>query len=137
MNFAVLAIHRLTVYSAEMTKEMREPTFLVLTTLAEGKKHGYAIIRGVEQLSQGGVDLKAGTLYAMLDRLTFDDVIETAGEEVVDGRLRRYYQLTTGGTALLSQESKRRVKVSNVALRRLRFAEGIARLAAPLAHKSS
>jgi len=109
-----------------MTKEMREPTFLVLATLAEGKKHGYAIIQGVERLSEGSVDLKAGTLYAMLDRLTFDDVIETAGEEVVDGRLRRYYQLTNGGTALLSEESKRRVKVSNVALRRLRFAEGIA-----------
>lgn len=126
VHLELLAIHRLTVYSAEMTKEMREPTFLVLTTLAEGKKHGYAIIQGVEQLSDGGVDLKAGTLYAMLDRLTFDDVIETAGEEVVDGRLRRYYQLTTGGTALLSEESKRRVKVSNVALRRLRFAKGIA-----------
>jgi PadR family transcriptional regulator PadR len=104
---------------------MREPTFLVLATLAEDKKHGYAIIQGVERLSEGGVELKAGTLYAMLDRLTFDNVIESAGEEVVDGRLRRYYQLTDVGAALLSEESKRRVKVSNVALRRLRLAEGI------------
>jgi PadR family transcriptional regulator PadR len=109
-----------------MTKEMREPTFLVLATLAEGKKHGYAIIQGVELLSEGEVELKAGTLYAMLDRLTFDNVIQSVGEEVVDGRLRRYYQLTSGGTALLAEESKRRVKVSNVALRRLRFAGEIA-----------
>jgi len=61
-----------------------------------------------------------------LDRLTFDGVIELAGEEIVEGRLRRYYQLTTPGTALLAEESKRRVKVSNIALRRLRFVGGFA-----------
>jgi PadR family transcriptional regulator, regulatory protein PadR len=109
-----------------MTKEMREPTFLVLATLAESKKHGYAIIRGVEELSHGGVDLKAGTLYTMLDRLTFEGVIETAGEEVVDGRLRRYYQLSTEGASILASESKRRVAVSKEALRRLRFTRSIA-----------
>ena len=121
-----LAIYRSTVYTAEMIKEMREPTFLVLTTLAEGKKHGYAIIQGVAGLSDGEVTLKAGTLYAMLDRLTFDGVIGLAGEEVVDGRLRRYYELTPEGTTLLGDESKRRVKVSNIALRRLRFIGGVA-----------
>ncbi len=109
-----------------MTKEMREPTFLVLATLAEGKKHGYAIIQGVASLSDGEVDLKAGTLYAMLDRLTFDGVIESVGEEIVEGRLRRYYELTSEGTTLLAEESKRRVKVSNIALRRLRFVGGSA-----------
>ena len=109
-----------------MTKEMREPTFLVLTTLAESKKHGYAIIQGVASLSEGGVDLKAGTLYAMLDRLTFDGVIAAVGEEIVDGRLRRYYELTPPGTTLLAEESKRRVKVSNIALHRLRFVGGVA-----------
>jgi PadR family transcriptional regulator PadR len=109
-----------------MTKEMREPTFLVLTTLAEGKKHGYAIIQGVASLSESEVELKAGTLYAMLDRLTFDGVIEAVGEEIVDGRLRRYYELTPPGTTLLAEESKRRVKVSNIALHRLRFVGGVA-----------
>jgi len=107
-----------------MTKEMREPTFLVLATLAEGKKHGYAIIQGVASLSEGEVDLKAGTLYAMLDRLTFDGVIESVGEEIVGGRLRRYYELTPEGTTLLAEESQRRVKVSKIALHRLRFVRG-------------
>jgi len=109
-----------------MIKEMREPTFLVLATLAEGKRHGYAIIQGVASLSEGEIEIKAGTLYAMLDRLTFDGVIASAGEEVVDGRLRRYYELTSDGTTLLGEESKRRVKVSNIALRRLRFVGGFA-----------
>jgi DNA-binding PadR family transcriptional regulator len=109
-----------------MTKEMREPTFLVLAALAGGKKHGYAIIRGVEELSNGEVELKAGTLYTMLDRLVFEDVIEAAGDEVVDGRLRRYYQLTGEGASLLAAESKRRMVVSKEALRRLRFVGGVA-----------
>jgi DNA-binding PadR family transcriptional regulator len=109
-----------------MIKEMREPTFLVLATLAEGKKHGYAIIQGVASLSVGEVEIKAGTLYAMLDRLAFDGVIESAGEEIVDGRLRRYYELSPQGTTLLAEESKRRVRVSNIALRRLRFVGGFA-----------
>ena len=94
--------------------------------MAEGKKHGYAIIQGVASLSDGDVELKAGTLYAMLDRLTFDGVIELAGEEIVEGRLRRYYELTPEGTTMLAEESKRRVKVSNIALRRLRFVGGFA-----------
>ena len=105
---------------------MREPTFLVLAALAGGKKHGYAIIRGVEELSDGEVELKAGTLYAMLDRLVFENVIEMAGDEVVDGRLRRYYQLTTDGASMLAVESKRRVVVSKEALRRLRLVGGVA-----------
>ena len=109
-----------------MIKEMREPTFLVLATLAEGKKHGYAIIQGVASLSEGEVEIKAGTLYARLDRLAFDGVIESAGEEIVDGRLRRYYELSPQGTTLLAEESKRRVRVSNIALRRLRFVGGFA-----------
>jgi len=109
-----------------MIKEMREPTFLVLATLAEGKRHGYAIIQGVASLSEGEVEIKAGTLYAMLDRLTFDGVIESVGGEIVDGRLRRYYELTSEGTTLLGEESKRRVKISNIALRRLRFVGGFA-----------
>src|ERR1700677_3575765 len=68
-----------------MIKEMREPTFLVLATLAEGKKHGNAIIQGVASLSEGEVELKAGTLYAMLDRLTVDGVIELVGAGIGAG----------------------------------------------------
>jgi PadR family transcriptional regulator PadR len=49
-----------------------------------------------------------------------------AGEEIVEGRLRRYYELTPEGTTMLADESKRRVKVSNIALRRLRFVGGFA-----------
>jgi DNA-binding PadR family transcriptional regulator len=109
-----------------MTDEIREPTFLVLAALADRRRHGYGIIQEVERLSDGGTRLRAGTLYSMLDRLTDDGLIERAGEEVVDGRLRRYYELTARGSTVLATESRRRVVVSKEALRRLRLAGGLA-----------
>lgn len=106
-----------------MTAEIREPTFLALTALAGAPRHGYAIIQEVARLSEGGTTLKAGTLYALLDRLEGDGLVEVASEEVVAGRLRRTYRLTQRGVEVLSAESRRRVAVSRAALHRLRGAE--------------
>lgn len=123
----------LSVYNVDMS-EVREPTFLVLVALAEGPRHGYGLIQGVEKLSNGRTRLRAGTLYATLDRLTSEGLIETAGEEVVEGRLRRYYRLTESGNAMLEAESKQRLAVAKEALRRLRVSDGKApRLAGGLA----
>ncbi len=108
-----------------MSTEIREPTFLVLAALADKRRHGYGVIQEVERLSDGATRLRPGTLYATLDRLAHDGLVELAGEEVVDGRLRRYYRLTENGTATLAVESRRRVAVSNEALRRLRLAGGL------------
>ncbi len=102
-----------------MSTEVREPTFLVLAALARGPLHGYGVIQEVEELSGGRTRLRAGTLYATLDRLTHDGVIEVSGEEVVDGRLRRYYRLTERGTKTLTDEARQRLTVSKNALRRL------------------
>jgi PadR family transcriptional regulator PadR len=103
--------------------EVREPTFMVLVALAEGPRHGYGLIQSVEKLSDGKTRLRAGTLYATLDRLASEGLIETAGEEVVEGRLRRYYRLTESGNAMLETESKQRLAVAKEALRRLRVSD--------------
>lgn len=105
-----------------MTPEMREPTFFMLTALADEPRHGYGVIQEVERLSQGRTKLRAGTLYAALDRLAAEGLIEVAGEETVDGRLRRYYRLTEAGNTTLEVESRRRMTISKEALRRLRLA---------------
>ena len=84
--------------------DMREPTFLILTALAGGKKHGYALIGETEALSSGRVKLKVGSLYASLERLQQEGRVCPAGEEVVGGRLRRYYELTDSGVAALAEE---------------------------------
>ena len=86
---------------------MREPTFLVLAALADGRKHGYALIAEAAELSDGRVQLKVGTLYAALDRLGTEGLVEDAGEEIVNGRLRRYYRLTDVGVERLDQEAAR------------------------------
>ena len=86
---------------------MREPTFLVLTALAAGPQHGYAVIEDVAKMTGGRVRLRAGTLYAALDRLRTDGLIEVDREEVVQSRLRRYYRLTGVGEQRLAAESHR------------------------------
>jgi len=89
------------------TNEMREPTFLVLAALADGRKHGYALIAEAAELSDGRVQLKVGTLYAAIDRLGEQGLVEGAGDEIVAGRLRRYYRLTDAGANRLEEEAAR------------------------------
>jgi DNA-binding PadR family transcriptional regulator len=87
--------------------EMREPTFFILTALVDGRKHGYALISETERLSAGRTVLRVGTLYAALDRLEGEGLVESDGDEVVDGRLRRYYRLTDDGIQTLDDEVAR------------------------------
>ncbi|BCJ42696.1 hypothetical protein GCM10010168_05620 [Actinoplanes ianthinogenes] len=99
---------------------MREPTFLVLTALAAEPRHGYAVIEDVAEMTGGRVRLRAGTLYAALDRLRVDGLIEVDREEVVQSRLRRYYRLTGAGEQSLSAETARLRAQAAIADRRLR-----------------
>jgi len=102
--------------------EMREPTFLILSALADGPKHGYAIIQDAAAQSEGRVLLQAGTLYAALDRLVVEGLVATTGEEVVGGRRRRYVGLTDEGAAALEREAHRQAATAKRALERLRRA---------------
>ena len=101
---------------------MQEPTFLILTALAAGRQHGYGIMTDVASISGGRVRLRAGTLYAALDRLRGDGLIEAGREEIVDGRLRRYYRLTPSGADALAAETARMRSNAAIATRRLRKA---------------
>jgi DNA-binding PadR family transcriptional regulator len=103
---------------------LREPTFLILTALAAGAQHGYGVMTDVAQISDGRVRLRAGTLYAVLNRLTTERLVEFDREEVVDGRLRRYYRLTPRGAQRLEAEVERMRSNAAVAARRLRLLGG-------------
>jgi DNA-binding PadR family transcriptional regulator len=105
---------------------MQEATFLILTALAAGSQHGYGIITDVQTISAGQVRLRAGTLYAALDRLRGDEVVDVDREEIVDGRLRRYYRLTPEGSELLAAEAARLKANVAVALSRLQVEGGTA-----------
>jgi DNA-binding PadR family transcriptional regulator len=99
---------------------LREPSFLILTALAAGSQHGYGIMTDVARISSGRIKLRAGTLYTALDRLRSEGIIDVDREEVVDGRLRRYYKLTQAGIAVLDEEVSRMQANAQVAARRLR-----------------
>jgi DNA-binding PadR family transcriptional regulator len=105
---------------------MQEATFLILTALAAGSQHGYGIITDVEQISKRRVRLRAGTLYAALDRLRTDKLIEVDREEIVESRLRRYYRLTPSGAERLAQEAERLRSNAHAAMSRLEVSGRVA-----------
>ena len=117
-------MYRPSVYNNYMTmKQMQEPSFLILASLAAGPQHGYGIMTDVAQISEGRVRLRAGTLYAALDRLSADGLLAADREEIVDNRLRRYYRLTPEGRTRLATETARLRANAAVAASRLRLAD--------------
>ncbi|PPF45907.1 PadR family transcriptional regulator [Pseudoclavibacter sp. AY1F1] len=98
---------------------MTEVAFWILTALAGGRQHGYGILRDADELSDGAVKLRVTTLYTSLDRLERDGRIQRAGEETVDGRARRYYELTPAGRTALEVETKRLLARARAAEKRL------------------
>ena len=88
----------------------------MLTSLADGPKHGYAITVDVEQFA--GVHLGPGTLYGALSRLESKGLIEALPAE----DRRRPYRLTADGSAALEQELQQLQTVTRQGLDRLRVA---------------
>lgn len=90
-----------------------EPSLLILTSLAEGPRHGYALIKDVEAFA--GVTLGPGTLYGALARLERRGLIRALEAE----DRRRPYELTQSGSAALSRQLASMRAVADVGLRRL------------------
>ncbi len=102
---------------------LREPTFFILVSLGSGKKHGYAIMKDAEELSNGRVKLSTGTLYGALGRLLDQGLIERvpSNEDESTGRPRKTYVLTHNGRRVLAAEMSRMQAL--LATARLRLAE--------------
>lgn len=88
---------------------LREPTFFILLSMSGQKKHGYAILKDVHDLSAGKVSLSNGTLYGALTRLQDQGLIERLADEQIpnSGRPRKAYQLTGLGGKVLEAEISR------------------------------
>jgi DNA-binding PadR family transcriptional regulator len=77
---------------------------VILLALAEGEKHGYAIMRDARELSEGQLSLGPATLYTTIQRLLESDwIAEVPGPKESDAR-RRYYGLTRKGRSVLTAE---------------------------------
>ena len=82
--------------------------FEILLSLAADERHGYAILRDVEERTGGRVTLHAGTLYRALGRLVDGGLVrETAGPPQDDDERRRYYRITRLGRAVARAEAER------------------------------
>jgi DNA-binding PadR family transcriptional regulator len=108
---------------------LRPPSYFILAALLDGPLHGYGIIKQAAKLSDGQVRLTAGTLYGALDRLAEEGLILADGQEVVEGRTRRYYRLTDHGVQALHREAARMEQAARVVTRRSGSAATTPRLA--------
>jgi DNA-binding PadR family transcriptional regulator len=83
--------------------------FQVMLTLADEPRHGYGIIREVEERTDGVIRLRTGTLYALLPRLLEQGLLAESAERAAEGddERRRYYEITTLGHAVLKAEARR------------------------------
>lgn len=89
---------------------LTEPTFYILLSLAPGRKHGYAIMKDVKDLSRGRVKLSTSTLYTAVGRLLDQELIERfddGEQEPGPGLPRKSYALTDLGRRVLEAEHVR------------------------------
>jgi len=86
---------------------LTQPAFYVLLALHQHERHGYEIMKSVEQESGGSTRLGPGTLYGVIKRLLGEGLIEESGERPDperDDERRRYYRLTAAGRQRLGVE---------------------------------
>ena len=107
---------------------LTETTFFILLSLLPGEKHGYAILKDVQALSDNRIVFSTGTLYGALKRLLEDGWIERAGEDPEPdetGRPRKAYALTREGKHMLEGEVGRLRELVRVASKRAMGEQGI------------
>jgi DNA-binding PadR family transcriptional regulator len=90
-----------------------DPSVLILTSLADGDKHGYAIMTDVADFS--GVGLEPGTLYGALARLERQGWVEPLASET----RRRPYRITATGRTVLQQQLASMREIARVGHRRI------------------
>lgn len=85
-------------------------TFHILLALAEADRHGYGIIQDVAMRTGGELKLSAGTLYRSIQRMLEDGLLQEVRERPapeLDDERRRYYRITSFGSAVARAEAHR------------------------------
>jgi DNA-binding PadR family transcriptional regulator len=101
---------------------LRSIEFDILLTLAEGERHGYAIIQAIEARADGGLRLETGTLYRALRRLLADGLVKPSARRAAaseatghDDERRRYYAITAAGRQAAAVEASRLARLVSAA----------------------
>jgi DNA-binding PadR family transcriptional regulator len=101
------------------SRPISEPVLLILASLADQPRHGYALMKDIEALSGGRVRLSTGTLYGALRRLLEDTWIERFEQEDTS-REKQAYRLTARGRRQLQLELDRMKQITRTASARMR-----------------
>jgi len=104
---------------SEKIQPLTRPVFHILLALADGERHGYAIMQEVAKNTDGQIEMGPGTLYGNIKRLLAIGLIEESDERPdpeLDDERRRYYRLTTRGQSILVTEVSRMNDLVKVAL---------------------
>lgn len=96
-----------------MGGDLSQRSVLVLTSLADGPKHGYALIKDIERFA--GVTLGPGTLYGVLARLDGAGLVQALPAQ----ERRHPYQITAEGTEALTEQLTRDAMIARVGLTRM------------------
>lgn len=96
-----------------MGDELSQRSVLLLTSLASGAKHGYALIKDIEQFA--GVTLGPGTLYGALARLEDEGLISPLPAQ----HRRHPYEITTAGRAALRTQLEHNANIARIGLARV------------------
>jgi DNA-binding PadR family transcriptional regulator len=102
----------------ELLLPLPPATFHILMALADEDRHGYAIIQDVAARTGGELKLSAGTLYRSIQRMLEQGLIEETRERPapeLDDERRRYYRITTFGTAVARAEARRLTQLIKLA----------------------
>ena len=102
---------------------LSEPVLLILLSLAAEPRHGYAILKDVEEISGDRVRMSTGTLYGAIRRLLEDRWIERFREAEAP-RDRQAYRLTSKGLNVVVEEIRRMKLLTRLATVRLAHREG-------------
>lgn len=98
---------------SEINAPLTPAMFHVMLALADGNKHGYAILKEVTEQTGGEVQLSTGTLYGIIKRLLESGYIaevQASSKKNEDSR-RRYYRLTDAGRQIAVAEARRLERV--------------------------
>jgi DNA-binding PadR family transcriptional regulator len=92
-------------------------SFHILLALADGDRHGYGIIKEVRERTDGEMSPGAGTLYAAIQRMVDDGLIDETAQRPAygDDERRRYYRLTELGRLVARAEALRLARVIRIA----------------------
>lgn len=93
----------------EVYLPMKPVDFMVLMALLQQPRHGYGIVKDIEEQSRGQVKMMPGNLYAILRRLMKDGLLEESEQlpSSDEDQRRRYYRITDTGRGVAAAEARR------------------------------